>query len=162
PNPTVVEVLDVSNVWSGHPVAFSLVTRGNQQFAAYYDANRQMIVAQRALGDATWKTTTLGTMLGWDSHNYVTMAIDGDGIIHVAGNMHAVPLIYFRTTSPLDISTFQRVTAMVGTNETSCTYPQFFQGPTGNLVFAYRDGMSGNGNYIFNTYDLPTRTWSRL
>src|SRR5262249_53223687 len=33
---------------------------------------------------------------------------------------------------------------------------------SGNLVFAYRDGSSGSGNYIFNTYNLATRTWSRL
>src|SRR5215831_19356468 len=85
PGPTVIETLDVTDVWSGHPVAFSLVTRGDQQLAAFYDANRQMTVAQRTLGSSTWKMVALGTMLGWDSHNYVTMAVDGDGIIHVAG-----------------------------------------------------------------------------
>src|SRR5580765_3281312 len=55
PGPTVVETLDVTDVWSGHPVAFSLVTRGNQQFAAFYAANEQMTVAQRTLGDTSWK-----------------------------------------------------------------------------------------------------------
>jgi hypothetical protein len=72
------------------------------------------------------------------------------------------PLIYFRTTRPLDPSSFQRVTSMVGSNEQSCTYPQSFRSPDGNLVFAYRDGASGNGNYIFNTYDETARAWSRL
>ena len=51
---------------------------------------------------------------------------------------------------------------MVGSNEQSVTYPEFFQGPTGNLVFIYRDGGSGNGNHIFNTYDTGTRAWRRL
>jgi hypothetical protein len=152
----------VTDVWSGHPVAFSLVTRGDQQFAAFYDANRQMTVAQRTLGATTWRLAPLATMLGWDSHNYVTMAVDGGGFLHVSGNMHGVPLIYFRTSTPLDAGTFQGIPSMVGTNEAQCTYPQFFQGPTGNLVFAYRDGSSGNGNYIFDTYDLATRSWSRL
>jgi BNR repeat-containing family member len=160
--PTIIETLDVTDVWSGHPVAFSLVTVGNQQLAAFYDDSRQMTVAQRTLGSATWTLVRLATMLGWDSHNYVTMAVDSGGFIHVSGNMHGVPLVYFRTTRPLDIQSFQRVTAMVGTNEQSCTYPQFFQSPTGALVFAYRDGASGNGNYIFNIYDTAAGTWSRL
>jgi hypothetical protein len=160
--PTVVQTIDVTDVWSGHPVFFSLVTQGNQQFAAFYDANRQMTVATRNLASTTWSFARLPTTLGWDSHNYVTMTLDSGGFLHVSGNMHAVPLIYFRSGSALDITTFAQVPAMIGANEASCTYPQFFQGPTGGLVFAYRDGSSGNGNYIFNTYDVANRAWSRL
>jgi hypothetical protein len=51
---------------------------------------------------------------------------------------------------------------MTGMNEQSCTYPLFFRGPSGELVFNYRDGESGNGNHIFNTYDAASRTWRRL
>src|SRR5262249_26296289 len=114
------------------------------------------------LGATTWTSTTLPTVVGWDSHNYVTMAVDADGFIHVSGNMHNVPLIYFRSTRAMDVTSLVRVTSMVGSNETSATYPQFFQGPTGILVFAYGDGGSGNGNYIFNSYSRATQTWSRL
>ena len=160
--PATVEMLDITDVWSGHPVAFSLVTRGDQQFAAFFDANRRMTVAQRTLGTTAWQLTRLDNTLGWDSHNYVTMAIDSTGFVHVAGNMHNVPLIYYRSTRALDASSLARVTSMVGSNEQSVTYPEFFQGPTGNLVFIYRDGGSGNGNHIFNTYDTGTRAWRRL
>jgi hypothetical protein len=76
--------------------------------------------------------------------------------------MHNVPLIYFRTTVPLDIGSFESVASMVGSNEQSCTYPEFFRGPGGALVFAYRDGGSGNGNHIFNLYDTELGTWRRL
>jgi hypothetical protein len=158
----IVETLDISDVWSGQPVNFSLVTVGDQQFAAFYDANRMMTVAQRTLGSPTWTLTTLATMLGWDSHNHVVLAVDSAGLLHVSGNMHGVPLIYFRSTRPLDASSLVRVTAMVGTNEQACTYPQFFRGPIGNLIFAYRDGASGNGNYIFDSWDATARTWTRL
>ncbi len=103
----------------------------------------------------------LPTSVGWDSHNDIVMAIDDDGYIHVAGNMHSSPLIYFRTSAPLDIDTFQQL-SMTGQNEQSCTYPQFFRGPGGKLVFIYRDGSSGNGNHIFNEYSTGTKTWSRL
>jgi hypothetical protein len=159
---TVVTTLDIADVWSGHPVGFALVTRSDQQFVAFYDADRNMTVASRKLDSQSWQIARLGTVLGWDSHNYVTMAIDDGGFLHVAGNMHAVPLIYFRTQRALDPSSFQRVTSMVGTNEQSCTYPQFFRGPSGDLIFMYRDGVSGNGNLIIDTYDLPNRAWKRL
>src|SRR5262249_39649324 len=29
-------------------------------------------------------------------------------------------------------------------------------------IFFYRDGESGNGNHIFDVYDLASRTWRRL
>ena len=41
----VDEVIDVERVWSGHSVGFSLLTHGDNQYAAYYDANRRMTVA---------------------------------------------------------------------------------------------------------------------
>ncbi len=155
-------VLDVDQVWSGHPVPFALVTHGDWQFVAYYAANQQMVVASRQLEEETWQTQMLPTSIGWDSHNYIAMATDSEGYVHVSGNMHNVPLIYFRTTQPLDVSSFERVPSMVGSNEQSCTYPEFFEGPSGNLVFAYRDGGSGNGDHIFNSYDVNTKQWKRL
>lgn len=158
----IVEVVDIAEVWSGHPVEFSLYTRGDRQFVAYYDAERRMTVAARTLGETTWQVQTLPSTLGWDSHNYVTLALDESGHVHVAGNMHDVPLIYFRTTTPLDVESLSQVASMVGENETSATYPEFFTGPEGNLIFAYRDGGSGNGNHIFNGYDAEARAWSRL
>jgi hypothetical protein len=90
------------------------------------------------------------------------MAIDRDGYIHLSGNMHVVPLIYFRTTRPLDIATFEQVPSMVGSNETRCTYPHWLRSPAGDLIFTYRDGKSGSGDQIFNIYSEKTRTWKRL
>ena len=83
----IEEVVDIADVWSGHPVNFALLTRGDRQFAAFYDANRQMTVAARTLGSQAWEFVTLSTTLGWDSHNHVAMAADGAGRLHVAGNM---------------------------------------------------------------------------
>jgi len=158
----IVEALDIAEVWSGHPVEFSLYTRGDRQFVAFYDAERRMTVAARTLGETTWETRTLPSTLGWDSHNYVTLSLDEVGHVHVAGNMHNVPLIYFRTTSPFDVASLTQVSSMVGSNETSATYPEFFSGPEGNLIFAYRDGGSGDGNHIFNAYDAEAGAWRRL
>jgi hypothetical protein len=157
----IAEELDIADVWSGHPVGFYLLTRQNRQFVAFYDEDRSLTVGDRTLGSTTWKLVRLPTAVEWDSHNDIVMAIDDDGFIHVAGNMHSSPLVYFRTSAALDIDTFQKL-PMVSMNEASCTYPQFFRSPSGQLVFMYRDGSSGNGNHIFNAYSTANKTWSRL
>ena len=90
------------------------------------------------------------------------MAIDDDGYLHVSGNMHVRPLVYFRSQKPLDASTLVRVAAMTGVAETNVTYPSFFRGPNGEFLFTYRDGHSGEGDQITNIYDLKTQTWKRL
>jgi hypothetical protein len=154
--------LHVSPVWAGHPVGFDLLTHGDRQFVAFYDDQRRMTVAARRLGSEAWTYARLPTSVGWDSHNYVTMAVDAEGQIHLSGNMHCVPLIYFRTARPLDIDSFQKVEAMVGRNEEKCTYPYFIRGAQGELIFRYRDGKSGNGVEYYNVYDPGARTWRRL
>jgi hypothetical protein len=158
----VAQTLDLAPAWSGHPVGFCLLTHGDRQFAAYYDAQRRMTVASRSLDSETWTYSVLPTNIGWDSHNYITMTVDDDGFIHLCGNMHCVPLIYFRTTEPLDSATFERVPAMTGKREKKCTYPRFFRGPANELIFTYRDGSSGNGDQLYNVYDHRSKTWRRL
>ena len=157
-----VDSLDIAPVWSGHPVQFALLTHTPFQFAAFYDDQRRLTVAQRRLDGRQWIFTRLPDTTGWDSHNYVALAADDDGYLHLSGDMHAVPLKYFRTAKPWDASAFQRVAGMTGSNESSCTYPQFFRGVKGEFLFTYRDGRSGNGNQIFDTYDPKTKTWTRL
>jgi hypothetical protein len=143
-------------------VGFSLLTHGDYQFVAFYDDQRRMTVAARTLDKSNWQFVRVPTSVGWDSHNSVTMAMDDDGQIHLSGNMHCVPLIYFRTTRPFDITSFERIWNMVGSEENRCTYPVFFRGARNELIFTYRDGGSGNGDQIYNTYDLKTHTWRRL
>lgn len=156
-------LIDVEPVWAGHPVGFCLLTHGDQQFVAYYDAQRRMTVAQRALDSDTWTFTKLPRVTGWDSHNYITMAIDREGFIHLSGDMHCVPLYYLRSTEPMDASTLVRVDHMVGPErERRATYPVFLRTRDGALIFRYRDGSSGNGDDLYNLYDEKTKTWRRL
>ena len=156
-----VKTIFVDNAYSATPVAFCLVTRGKKQYVAYYDANRQMTVACRELDSNKWTYQRLDDYIGWDSHNSVTFAFDSKGYIHLSGNMHAVPLRYYRTTKPEDITTFVRVESMTGDGESHVTYPRFIAGPKGELLFSYRDGGSGNGNEIVNCYDVSTGKWAR-
>jgi hypothetical protein len=170
---SVEQVIPIDKVWSGHPVGFSLLTYNNRQYIAYYNSERRMVVGQRDLGDekfalyvmaATTRESTGGTstILGWDSHNYVTLGIDKEGFIHLSGNMHVNPLTYFRSTRPGDISTLLQVMEMVGSNEKRCTYPHFMITREGELLFHYRDGGSGDGNEIYNAYSCENKKWSRL
>lgn len=154
--------LDITPVWSGHPVGFALLTHDEHQFVAFYDAQQQMTVAARTLDSTDWHFVRLPETIGWDSHNYVTITIDDEGYIHLSGNMHCAPLVYFRTAKPYDIDSFERIPSMVGNNEKRCTYPRFFRGSNNELIFTYRDGSSGNGDQIYNVYDHETKDWQRL
>ncbi|NKB70038.1 MAG: hypothetical protein GKR89_23445 [Candidatus Latescibacteria bacterium] len=169
----ILSSIPITTVWSGHPVRFDLLTHKRHQFIAFYDAQRKMTVGQRILGETEFSLHRLTgkwleargrltTDIAWDSHNSVTMAIDRDDQIHLCGNMHVDPLIYFRTTRPLDISSLERVDYMVGENEDRCTYPVFMRGPNGELIFRFRDGSSGNGVDYYNQYDEADGTWRRL
>ncbi len=165
--------IPIDSVWSGHPVRFCLYTYGDRQYIAYYNANRNMVVGQRDLGDsefelhvmpATSRETAGGTstVLGWDSHNSLTIGIDKAGYIHLSGNMHVNPITYFKSTRPHDITTLQQEMSLVGENEERCTYPHFMLTKEDELLFHYRDGGSGNGNEIYNIYLTETGSWSRL
>lgn len=160
--PGAPDVLDVAPVWSGHPVRFALLTCGPRQFVAFYDADRQMTVASRKTDEARWHFVKLPAKVAWDSHNYIVMAADDEGLLHLAGNMHCVPLVYFRTQKPYDVDTFKQVPRMVGREEKSCTYPAFLRGAGNELLFTYRDGRSGNGNQILNVWEGKTHAWRRM
>lgn len=157
----LAETLDIAPVVSSFSVGFSILTEGETQYVAYFDSNHRMTVAARALDSDEWEFHPLPSIVGWDSHNYITMAVDGDGHLHVAGNMHASELVYFRTKRRGSIETLERL-PMTGRQEIRVTYPKFLTNPDGQLVFCYRDGGSGNGNHIFNLYDSATRTWKRM
>jgi hypothetical protein len=162
PRPSDPVPLDVEPVWSAHPVGFCLLTHPPFQFVAYYDAERRMSIAQRQLVSTNWSITRLPSRLGWDSHNYITMAVDREGVLHVSGNMHGAPLVYFRSEQPLNAASLRQCSAMTGERERRMTYPVFLRDRDGRLIFRYRDGGSGNGDDLYNVYDEKTRSWRRL
>jgi hypothetical protein len=118
-------------------------------------------VAQRRLDQAGWVFCKLPTSVAWDSHNAVTLALDGAGQLHVAGNMHVAPLCYFRTTKAGDIASLTAA-PMTGEREQRMTYPVFLKDRQGRLLYRYRDGSSGRGDDLYNVYDEATQRWRRL
>lgn len=161
-SPEVLSETTIEKVWPGHEVGFSLKVLNENQYVAYYNDARKMTVASRKGGDEKWRFKRLDSQLGWDSHNYVTMGFDREGHLHVSGNMHVDPLVYFKSDKPYDIESLKPVHEMTGRDEERVTYPRFLNDNNGRLVFMYRDGSSGNGRRLINVYDEDTQTWSRL
>jgi hypothetical protein len=158
----IEQVLDISPVWAAHPVGFRLLTHKEHQFVAFYDDQRRMTVGSRKLSDAAWHLVRLPRTTGWDSHNYIALAADDEDYLHLSGDMHGSPLLYFRTMKPLDIDSFEQLPSMVGTKENKVTYPVFMRGANDAFLYTYRDGSSGNGDQIYNIYDHKSRIWKRL
>jgi len=153
----------IDQVWSGHSVNFAFQKSNGRVNVAYYDAQRRLTVASRALEGGAWTYQKLDSVTGWDSHDYLAMAEDGAGQLHLVGNMHNDPLNYFRTTVAGDIRTFARVPVLVDPKaEQSMTYPVFLRDRDRRLVLKYRDGGSGNGNEIYDVYDATNAAWSQL
>ena len=159
--PQIEEVMDVADVWSGHRVDYCLLVDEEALYIGYYDADRFLTVAARFPDSDAFQFQKLDQQTGWDSHNFITMALDSSGNLHVSGDMHNDPLVYFRSENPGDIHSLQRIEAMTGEDENRITYPAFLAGPDGIMIFSYRDGDPKDGKQIFNVYSPQTREWSR-
>ncbi|MFD1768608.1 BNR repeat-containing protein [Sphingobacterium suaedae] len=140
----------------------SLVSNDSIQYIAYYDREARVVLGKRTLGDDHWETVaTPYRGNAKDAHNIISVMVDGAGYLHVAWDHHNSKLRYARSTAPgsLILGAEQ---PMIGTDETQVTYPEFFRMPNGNVLFFYRDGGSGRGNLVINTYSVKDRTWRRL
>ncbi|MGQ7787252.1 BNR repeat-containing protein [Nesterenkonia sp. K-15-9-6] len=154
----------MGEAWAGMYVGFALLTSGADQYVGYWDAQRRLVVAHRQLdGDSPWVRQVLDETLGWDSHNHISLGLDRGGHLHVSGNMHNDPMVYFRTRVPGDVGTLTRYDHLVdpGT-EGSVTYPEFAHRQDGRLVFSHRNGGSGDGATYVNIYDEAAQSWRRL
>jgi hypothetical protein len=149
----------VGTTWAGHPVGQNILVAGTRQYVAYYDASRRLVVKSR-VGAGAWVTKVLDTSVGWDSHNYVTMALDKNGNLHVAGNMHVTKLNYYITSAPGNVASLARVPTLANsTLESAVTYPQFLKSSSGELFFKFRSGRSGNGNDYIYRFVASSRKW---
>ncbi|MCH8979556.1 MAG: BNR repeat-containing protein, partial [Armatimonadetes bacterium] len=140
----------------------SVTSFGDTQYVAFYDPDGYMVLAKRSLSSTDWETNRTphkGNVA--DAHNGISIAVDGQGYLHVAWDHHGHPLNYATAVEPGSLSLGERRT-MTGSVERSVTYPQFFNLPEGRLLFFYRDGGSGNGNLVLNRYDPITRQWRQL
>ena len=140
----------------------ALTTHGDLQFTAYYDASSNLVLAKRKKGFKNWTTFTTGYKGHTeDAHRDISIAVDGDGYLHVSWDHHDSHLRYARSKIPLGLE-LESELPMTGKLEDKVTYPEFYNLPNGNLLFFYRSGRSGRGSMVVNSYNHETKEWSQL
>ena len=161
-------VVPVDSGWSNNSVnatvfrKSSIASYRDSQFVAFYSNDKHVIMAKRKLGSDYWirkKTNLTGNPD--DAHNIISIALDGQGYLHVAWSHHNTQLRYTKSKSPLSLE-FENEQPMTGSSEEKVTYPEFYRLPNGNLMFLYRDGSSGNGNLILKRYDVLQHKWNNV
>jgi len=152
--------------WAGNSVNAvvfrknALVSDGDIQYIAYYDAGGQVVLGKRRLGSDAWelqRTAWRGNVR--DAHNAISIMVDGVGVLHMAWDHHDNALHYARGVAPGSLEL--QAAAMVGRGEAKVSYPEFFRLPDGGLLFLYRDGGSGRGNLVANRYAVDGG-WRRV
>lgn len=140
----------------------SLVTSGDEQYISYYDADGYLTLGKRKLGSEQWtlhRSRYRGNVE--DAHNVISMAVDGEGYIHVSFDHHGHRLNYCRSITPGSLELGDK-SPMTGIDEGNVTYPEFYPLAGGDLLFAYRSGSSGRGNLVMNRYSLKEHRWMRV
>lgn len=140
----------------------SVTSYEDTQYTAYYDSAGTMILAKRKHGSSQWTIhRTQFRADVEDAHNSISIAVDGDGILHVAWGMHGDELRYARSEDAGSLKLTYEL-PMTGGNEDAVTYPQFYRLSGGDLLFMYRSGSSGSGNIMINRYILDTGEWKNV
>ncbi|MCD8044978.1 MAG: BNR repeat-containing protein [Tannerellaceae bacterium] len=140
----------------------SIVTSGNTQFIAFYDAEGYMVVGKREQGNTNWqlqKSKYKGNCA--DAHNIISIMADGEGYLHVSFDHHNHPLNYCKSVAPFSLELGEKE-EMTGLDEQDVTYPEFYKLSNGDLLFAYRSGESGRGNLVLNRYLTEEKRWIRI
>jgi hypothetical protein len=156
----------------------SLTTVGDYQFTSYYGGDGKLIVGRRNLANNPNTWTLLRTEFTSfninDSHNTSSIAIDGDGYLHIAWGVHGNPLPYTRSTTPmLNDGPLHLIGESAGNSggiagalpfqSGRVTYPEFFNIPgSGDLLLTYRIGAASNGEWQLARWNNATKTWSGI
>lgn len=144
--------------------AASVTSDARCQFAAWYDAGGTVMVARRELDPGSGWIVQATDLRGdcTDAHNTISLGLDGAGYLHISWAQHGVPLRYARSRTPYRAD-FEVVGQMVDADlERHVTYPEFRRFSDGDLLFAYRDGSSGNGDLVLNRYETASGRWTRI
>ena len=140
----------------------SLASHKQVQYIAFYNSSKQVVLGKRKLGSTQWqlKTTPFRGNAA-DAHNSISIMTDGDGYLHIAWDHHNNKLNYSKSKEPGSLEMLSPL-SMTGTQEGKVSYPEFYKLPSGDLVFFYRDGGSGNGNLVINRYQTKQKTWKQI
>jgi hypothetical protein len=140
----------------------SLVTYNDTQFIAFYDKQQYVVLGKRKTGEKSWELRqTIYRGNATDAHNAISIMVDGDGYLHLSWDHHNNSLRYCKGLQPGSLDMSEKI-PMTGIAETSVSYPEFYKMPDGDLLFFYRDGGSGRGNLVINTYSIKNKQWTQV
>lgn len=152
----------------------AVITAGGFQYVVSYkpvnSVDRLTTIARRK-PDGNWHILEFQDYIQSkdDGHNVMCMGISGDGVIHLAWDMHGDE-IHYRYSVPgaassekWDISMFSGVlTSLPGTNFTfdELTYPRFQTLDSGDMLLEFREGRSGLGDCCLYRYNINSGQWT--
>ncbi len=150
----------------------NLTTYNGNQYGCYWDTHTvpQLVLTRRVLSsNAVTRNVTSLTPNGaqapynaTDTHNVCSLGIDKNGFLHISYGMHASALQYCISTLSESIAGQTCPNTMLGTNESSVSYPVFIKRAgcdSCELYFWFRDGVSGNGDQYFYHYNAAGTAW---
>ncbi|HEY7088335.1 MAG TPA: BNR repeat-containing protein [Tepidisphaeraceae bacterium] len=162
-------LIPIAPGWAGNTVNVVIFrhnamtsTPDGTQYTAFYDPDGHIVLAKRAIGAGDWqiqKTQYTGNVR--DAHNAICIAVDGQGVLHVAWGDHNHPLNYARAKAAGSLELGEKM-PMTGKSEDRVTYPEFYNTADGGLLFLYRVGASGNGNLVLNRFDVNSGQWTQV
>ncbi|KAK5050532.1 hypothetical protein LTR84_003813 [Exophiala bonariae] len=104
------------------------------------------------------------TFLDDAGHNTPSLAVDGDGYVHVFAAMHNEAWHYYRSSQPYSPSQMTSHSSEMPDSSLLITYPVIKSDSSGNLWLIIR-GDNGNGvargGYLYK-YTLSSKTWARI
>lgn len=152
--------------WYTDSWATSITSDSDTVFFVYVDAKKNPRVGRIDKSIVTDRSIEAGYTCDEDGHNEFSLAIDNDGYIHVAGNMHNNEFRYWVSEKPREITSFKRrFNAIPG----SFSYYSFTRNPKGELFLMARiqtrnarqlsHGARGVGLFSYSTQN---RKWTSL
>lgn len=90
-------------------------------------------------------------------HRQPTVAVDGDGYIHVFAAMHNTGWIYYRSSERGDPTTMVNRSSQMPDQGGRFTYPNAVRTPNGDVYLIVRDSVAGR----LYRWDNAADTWSR-
>lgn len=98
-----------------------------------------------------------------NGHNQPSIAIDGDGDIHVFASMHHEDWNYFRSTVPGDVTSLIEVSEEMPDQGSTISYPITSVGPDGDVWLMVRSGADAQARRdgVLYHYDLDAKSWTR-
>lgn len=134
-------------------------------YAVYIDPQPRLTVLKKSVTGVVTQTIVRTNVTPNTFHVKPSVAVDKLGYIHVTGDMHNQPWVYYRSFLPEDISSFEQLTTLPGN---MITYPQFFKDGNGDLFITFRHKVkvdvwsagSSAGGII--RYDAVNRSFTML